>query len=79
MKSLMSTLAAILAIATMSRAAAAPPFSAALERADVTQEKMASEIPGALILGNGDLNGILWVHQGRLRFSITKNDACDGR
>ncbi|NQT41350.1 MAG: hypothetical protein HQ581_27930, partial [Planctomycetes bacterium] len=72
-------LTAVLTLAAMTRAAAAPPFSAALERAEVTQEKMASEIPGALILGNGDLNGILWVHGGRLRFSITKNDACDGR
>ena len=40
---------------------------------------MAVEIPGSLILGNGDLNGILWHHNGQLRFSITKNDACDGR
>ncbi|OHE81736.1 MAG: hypothetical protein A2107_13005 [Verrucomicrobia bacterium GWF2_62_7] len=40
---------------------------------------MAKEIPGALILGNGDLNGILWTHNGKLRFSITKNDVCDGR
>ena len=55
------------------------PFPEALEKAAVIQKPMAAEIPGALILGNGDLNGILWLHQGRLRFSITKNDACDGR
>ena len=55
------------------------PYASALQRANVVQEKMATEIPGALILGNGDLNGILWVNRGRLRFSITKNDACDGR
>ena len=57
----------------------APPFSAALERARVLQPKMADGIPGSLILGNGDLNGILWLNGGRLRFSITKNDVCDGR
>ncbi|MCX6930875.1 MAG: hypothetical protein NT154_47885, partial [Verrucomicrobia bacterium] len=54
----------------------APPFPAALERARVVQPKMADGIPGSLILGNGDLNGILWLNGGRLRFSITKNDVC---
>jgi len=55
------------------------PFRESLDAAAVTQTPMAVEIPGSLILGNGDLNGILWVHQGRLRFSFTKNDACDAR
>jgi len=55
------------------------PFRESLEAATVIQSPMAGEIPGSLILGNGNLNGILWVHQGRVRFSITKNDACDGR
>lgn len=59
--------------------AAPPPCPEALARAAVEQAKLAPEIPGSLILGNGDLNGILWQHQGRLRFTITKNDACDGR
>lgn len=57
----------------------AAPFPAALQRAAVEQARLAPEIPGSLILGNGDLNGILWQHQGQLRFTITKNDACDGR
>ena len=63
-------------------AGAAPaeiPYPGALGRASVVQSPMAEEIPGSLILGNGDLNGILWIHRGRLRFSIAKNDACDGR
>lgn len=55
------------------------PYPAALERAKVVQEKVTTEIPGSMILGNGDLNGILWVRDGRLKFSITKNDVCDGR
>ena len=57
----------------------AAPCPDALQRAAVEQAKLAPEIPGSLILGNGDLNGILWLHQGQLRFTITKNDACDGR
>jgi hypothetical protein len=72
---------AILLIGSAGRATDPPeiPYVSALQGADVVQEKMATELPGALILGNGDLNGILWVHEGRLRFSITKNDACDAR
>jgi len=54
-------------------------FPSALNGSAVVQSPMAAEIPGSLILGNGDLNGILWIHDGRLRFSITKNDICDGR
>ena len=55
------------------------PFREALDASAIVQEPMASGIPGSMILGNGDLNGILWVKNGQLRFSITKNDACDGR
>ena len=39
---------------------------------------MTSGIPGSLILGNGDLNGILWVNNGQLQFQIAKNDVADG-
>jgi hypothetical protein len=59
--------------------APAIPFAEALARAAVVQEKMAADIPGSLILGNGDLNGVLMLHGGHLRLWITKNDACDGR
>ncbi|MFO1492843.1 MAG: hypothetical protein U1F77_20195, partial [Kiritimatiellia bacterium] len=59
--------------------AAGIPHPSALDAAVVVQQPMATEIPGSLILGNGDFNGILWIHQGKLRFTITKNDACDGR
>lgn len=48
------------------------PFPIALHNAAVNQSLMAAEIPGSLILGNGDLNGILWRHHGSLLFSITK-------
>ena len=64
---------------TAAASAAEIPFPTALDAAAVEQTPMAVEIPGSLILGNGDLNGILWHHNGQLRFSITKNDACDGR
>ena len=72
------TLFAVLSLAAAASAREIP-FTKALDAAAVDQTPMASEIPGSLILGNGDLNGILWYHNGQLRFSITKNDACDGR
>jgi hypothetical protein len=50
-----------------------------LDAAAVEQTPMAAEIPGSVILGNGDLNGIIMLTRGRLRFYITKNDVCDGR
>ena len=79
-KQFASNIIAILLTALTSQGfAQTAPYPEAVERAAVVQTPMATEIPGSIILGNGDLNGILWVHQGRLRFSITKNDACDGR
>ena len=79
MKSLHAFLVAFLAGFAVVLDAAAIPFPAALDAAAVEQTPMTPEIPGSLILGNGDLNGILWYHHGQLRFTITKNDACDGR
>lgn len=51
------------------------PFPDAIERAKVVQKNVAIEIPGSLILGNGDLNGILWVRDGRLKFSAHPDNA----
>jgi len=74
-----SHFAALMTVISSLAPAADIPFPNALEEAAVIQAPMTAEIPGSIILGNGDLNGILWVNDGRLRFSITKNDACDGR
>ena len=77
MKHTLSLFAVLLLAAAAS--AGEIPFQKALDAAAVDQTPMAQEMPGSLILGNGDLNGVLWHHNGQLRFFITKNDACDGR
>jgi hypothetical protein len=47
------------------------PFPAALDAADVARQ--------ALVLGNGDLNGLLYAQGTELRMRITKNDVWDAR
>jgi autotransporter-associated beta strand protein len=54
------------------------PFASALASSALVQSPMTSGIPGSLILGNGDLNGILWINGGQLQFQILKNDVADG-
>ena len=54
------------------------PYASALAASALVQSPMTSGIPGSMILGNGDLNGILWVNNGQLEFQIAKNDVADG-
>ena len=54
------------------------PFASALAASALVQDPMTSGIPGSVILGNGDLNGILWVNNGQLQFQIAKNNVADG-
>ena len=55
------------------------PFPASLDAAAVVQEPMATSALGALILGNGDLNGLLYSEGGSLVLRVTKNDVWDAR
>ena len=55
------------------------PFSAALQEADVVLSSMASGQRESLILGNGDLYGIVWEKDGGLYMRVTKNDIWDAR
>ena len=55
------------------------PFPAALDAAAVVQEPMATSALGAMILGNGDLNGLLYSDGGALVLRVTKNDVWDAR
>jgi hypothetical protein len=62
-------------------AAAAPviPYPAALKDAGVVVSQMADGQRESLILGNGDLYGIVWEKEGGLFLRITKNDIWDAR
>ncbi len=55
------------------------PFPAALKDADVALSSMASGQRESLILGNGDLYGIVWQRDGGLVMRVTKNDIWDAR
>ena len=55
------------------------PFPDALARSAVTLATLDEPINDALILGNGDLNGLLFAEGEDLVFRITKNDVWDAR
>jgi len=55
------------------------PFEAALDDANVTLTSMADGHRESLIVGNGDLYGIVWEDNGGLTMRVTKNDIWDAR
>jgi hypothetical protein len=56
-----------------------PTFPAALEQAAVTESALNDINTEALVLGNGDLNALLWQRQGKMCMRVTKNDLWDAR
>ena len=55
------------------------PFPRALTRAAVALTTLDEPISDAFILGNGDLNGLLFAEGDDLVFRVTKNDVWDAR
>ncbi len=55
------------------------PFPEALEAANVSLESMTNGQKNSLMLGNGDLYGIVWQQNGQWFMRITKNDIWDTR
>ena len=55
------------------------PYPRALQDARIELSKMASGQTESLIIGNGDLYGIVWEKDGGLYLRITKNDIWDAR
>jgi hypothetical protein len=55
------------------------PFAESLRRADVAVATMKDGQRESLILGNGDLYGIVWEKDNDLFMRITKNDIWDAR
>ncbi len=60
-------------------AAADIPFRAALHKADVTLTEMKDGCREGMIIGNGDLYGLVWDRDGELFLRMTKNDIWDAR
>ena len=50
------------------------PFAASLQEANVTLSQMQDGKSESLMLGNGDLYGIIWEKDGSPYMRITKND-----
>ena len=61
------------------RGAAIIPYPEALDAAAVRQEQLSDIMENSLILGNGDINGLLWEQGGALTLRLTKNDVWDAR
>ena len=55
------------------------PFAESLREADVTLGAMTDGQRESLIVGNGDLYGIVWQKDGGLFMRVTKNDIWDAR
>jgi len=55
------------------------PYRDSLREANVTLNKMQDAQRESLILGNGDMYGIVWEKDGGLFMRITKNDIWDAR
>ncbi len=55
------------------------PFPDALDSAAVVESKITDIRREALVLGNGDLNALLWERAGSLCLRVTKNDIWDAR
>ncbi|MBM4086404.1 MAG: hypothetical protein FJ272_16585, partial [Planctomycetes bacterium] len=64
---------------TMSAAVPSIHFPAALADADVRVSGLNSLLDDALIIGNGDINALVWTEQGALALMLTKNDVWDAR
>jgi hypothetical protein len=59
--------------------AAEAPFRAALDAAAVVESRISDINREALVIGNGDLNALLWQRDGALCLRAAKNDVWDAR
>ncbi len=57
----------------------APPFKEPLSQANVTLSEMKNPHFEGLVIGNGDLYGLVWDRDGELFLRMTKNDIWDAR
>ncbi len=55
------------------------PFPATLDAAAVSQQGVADVLENGMLIGNGDINGIVHVTDGKLVLRLSKNDVGDWR
>ena len=70
---------AVLLIGLNAKAEDAIPFPAALDAAAVAGDRLDSVLDYALLIGNGDLNALVYTDRGQLKLNLTKNDVWDAR
>ena len=55
------------------------PFPNALRSADISVDRLDDVLSKSLLLGNGDINALLYSEGGQLKLMLTKNDVWDAR
>ncbi len=68
-----------LALASTYTTATEIPYRAELDSAAISVPRLDNILENGLLLGNGDLNGLLYAEKDRLVLRITKNDVWDAR
>ncbi len=75
-------IAMVMALVAGSRTASADrtiPFVRALDNAAVSVERLDNILEYALIIGNGDINALIYTDSGNIALVLTKNDVWDAR
>ncbi|MCP4455672.1 MAG: hypothetical protein GY809_29785, partial [Planctomycetes bacterium] len=81
-KQVIQNLAVVMTMVLGSGVAAASqtiPFAQALDNAAVSVERLDSILEHALIIGNGNINALVYSDSGNLELVLTKNDVWDAR
>ncbi|MBN2291894.1 MAG: hypothetical protein JXM70_05680 [Pirellulales bacterium] len=55
------------------------PYPKALQYADISVDRLDNIIEYALIVGNGDINALVYAQGGQVQMMLTKNDVWDAR
>jgi len=55
------------------------PFHEALDEASISVERLDDILEYALLIGNGDINGLVYTDSGNVEIVLTKNDVWDAR
>ena len=55
------------------------PFTEALDGASISVERLDDILEYALLVGNGDINGLVYTDSGNVEIVLTKNDVWDAR
>ena len=55
------------------------PFPKALAGASIKADNINDILDGALIIGNGDINALVYSDHGSIVMNLTKNDVWDAR